>query len=163
GAQSATGAPGAREKRQDSGADLIIRNLGTGEEVTVPDVTEDERNRNGDWIAYAVSSADAAKYGAFAPHSPHGAVKRRHAGPGHNKSLAFDENGTTLAFLSDEAEYAQKVSPYRLYYWKTPTSTGSGQANAAATELVSATTPGMPKGLVASEFAPPRFSKDGAR
>src|SRR5262249_35775726 len=130
---------------------------------TVPDVTEYEWNRNGDWIAYAVSSADAAKDGAFARHIPDGAVKTLHAGRGHYKSLAFDENGTTLAFLSDEAEYAQKVSPYRLYYWKTPTSTGSGQANAAATELVPATTPGMPKGLVVSEFAPPRFSKDGAR
>ena len=54
------------EKRKDPGADLIIRNLATGDEVTVPEVNEYDWNKNGDWIAYAVSSTDAAKDGAFA-------------------------------------------------------------------------------------------------
>src|SRR5450830_1513403 len=116
----------ARERRKDPGADLLIRNLVTGDEVTVPDVNEYEWNKIGDWIAYAVSSTDAAKDGAFARHIVDGAVKTLHAGRGHYKSLAFDEAGTQLAFLSDEADYAQKASPYRLYYWKAP-STSSGQ------------------------------------
>jgi dipeptidyl aminopeptidase/acylaminoacyl peptidase len=154
-AQAADGATGA--KRKDPGSDLIIRNLTSGEEVTVAEVTEYEWNKTGDWIAYAVSSADAAKDGAFARHIADGAVKTLHAGRGHYKSLAFDESGTELAFLSDEADYAQKVSPYRLYYWKAST------ADTAAVELASAATGGMPKGLVVSEFAAPHFSKDGAR
>ncbi len=145
----------AREKRKDPGADLIIRNLATCDEITVLEVNEYEWNRNGDWIAYAVSSPDAAKDGVFARRSSDGAVKTLHAGRGHYKNLAFDDTGTQLAFLSDEAEYTQKVSPYRLYYWKA--------SDAAASEVVGATTPGMPKGLVVSEFAAPRFSKDGAR
>jgi dipeptidyl aminopeptidase/acylaminoacyl peptidase len=144
-----------REKRKDPGADLIIRNLVTGDEVTIPEVNEYEWNKNGDWIAYAVSSTDAAKDGAFARHIADGAVRTLHAGRGHYKSLAFDEAGTQLTFLSDEAEYAQKISPYRLYYWKA--------GDAAATELVSASTPGLAKGTVVSEFAAPSFSKDGAR
>jgi dipeptidyl aminopeptidase/acylaminoacyl peptidase len=152
-----------REKRKDPGADLIIRNLASGDEVTIPEVNEYEWNKNGDWIAYAVSSTDAAKDGAFARKIADGSVKALHTGRGHYKSLAFDDKGAQLAFLSDEADYAQKVSPYRLYYWKAP-STGSGQAgDAAATEVVSAATSGMPKGMVVSEFAAPRFSKDGAR
>jgi dipeptidyl aminopeptidase/acylaminoacyl peptidase len=146
---------GSREKRKDPGADLIVRNLVTGDEVTVPEVNEYEWNKHGDWIAYAVSSADAAKDGAFVRHIADGAVKTLHTGRGHYKSLAFDEAGTQLTFLSDEAEYAQKVSPYRLYYWKA--------GDNAATEIASATTAGVPKGLVVSEFAAPRFSKDGAR
>ena len=145
----------AREKRKDPGADLVIRNLVTGDEVTIPDVNEYEWTRNGDWIAYAISSADAAKDGAFARRTSDGAVKTLHAGRGHYKSLAFDEAGRQLAFLSDEVDYAQKVSPYRLYYWKT--------SDAAATELVSASTSGIAKGMVVSEFAAPVFSKDGAR
>jgi dipeptidyl aminopeptidase/acylaminoacyl peptidase len=144
-----------REKRKDPGADLIIRNLVTGDEVTIPEVNEYEWNKNGDWIAYAVSSTDAAKDGAFARHIADGTVRTLHAGRGHYKSLAFDEAGTQLTFLSDEAEYAQKISPYRLYYWKA--------GDAAATELVSASTPGLAKGTVVSEFAAPSFSKDGAR
>jgi dipeptidyl aminopeptidase/acylaminoacyl peptidase len=145
----------AREKRKDTGADLVIRNLVSGDEVTIPDVNEYEWNRSGDWIAYTVSSSDAAKDGAFARHTTDGAVKTLHAGRGHYKSLAFDEAGAQLAFLSDAAEYAEKVSPYRVYYWKT--------ADTAATELVSASTPGIAKGMVVSEFAAPSFSKDGAR
>jgi len=153
----------ARERRKDPGADLLIRNLVTGDEVTVPDVNEYEWNKTGDWIAYAVSSTDAAKDGAFARHIVDGAVKTLHAGRGHYKSLAFDEAGTQLAFLSDEADYAQKASPYRLYYWKAP-STISGQGTeAAAAEVASASTPGILKGMVVSEFAAPRFSKDGGR
>lgn len=153
-------ANGPREKRKDPGADLIIRNLTTGDEVTIPDVNEYAWNASGEWIGYAVSSNDAAKDGAFARHIPDGAVKTLHSGRGHYKSLAFDESGAQLAFLSDEADYAQKVSPYRLYYWKA----GSGQsADAPAVEIAAATTAGMPKGMVVSEFAAPRFSKDGAR
>jgi dipeptidyl aminopeptidase/acylaminoacyl peptidase len=159
GAPPAGGTPVAqsasRERRKDPGADLIIRNLATGDEVTIPEVTEYEWTRTGDWIAYAVSSADAAKDGAFARRIADNAVKILHAGRGHYKSLAFDESGTQLAFLSDEAEYAQKVSPYRLYYWKA--------GDAPAVDVASAATTGMPKGMVVSEFAPPRFSKDGAR
>ncbi len=131
--------------------------------MTIPEVNEYEWSKNGDWIAYAASSTDAAKDGAFARHIADGAVKTLHAGRGHYKSLAFDEAGAQLAFLSDEADYAQKVSPYRLYYWKASPSTGSGPADAAATEIASAATAGMPAGLVVSEFAAPRFSKDGAK
>jgi dipeptidyl aminopeptidase/acylaminoacyl peptidase len=156
GAATPEGKNASREKRKDSGADLIVRNLITGDEVTIPEVTEYEWNRNGDWIAYAVSSADAAKDGAFARHTADGAVKTLHAGRGHYKSLAFDEAGAQLAFLSDEADYAQKVSPYRLYYWKVADT-------AAATEIASAATAGVPRGMAVSEFAAPRFSKDGAR
>jgi len=67
-----------------------------------------------------VSSADAAKDGAYVRHIPDGAVKALHTGRGHYKSLAFDDAGGQLAFLSDEADYAQKVAPYRLYYGNAP-------------------------------------------
>jgi hypothetical protein len=156
---AATGEPASgrapRERRKDPGSDLIIRNLASGEEVTVPEVTEYEWNRGGDWIAYAVSSNDAAKDGAYARRIADGTIKTLLTGRGHYKSLAFDEAGTQLAFLSDQADYAQKVAPYRLYHWKA--------TDAAATEIASAATAGVPKGLVVSEFAAPRFSKDGAR
>jgi dipeptidyl aminopeptidase/acylaminoacyl peptidase len=146
----------SREKRKDPGADLVIRNLATGEEVTIAEVNEYEWNRNGEWIAYAVSSNDAAKDGAFARRTADASVKTLLTGRGHYKSLAFDEAGTQLAFLSDQADYAQPVSPYRLYHWKVT-------ADGPAAEVASASASGMPKGMVVSEFAAPRFSKDGGR
>jgi dipeptidyl aminopeptidase/acylaminoacyl peptidase len=152
GAQAANG---AREKRKDPGSDLIVRNLVSGEETTIPDVTEYDWDKKGDWLGYAVSSTDAAKDGAYVRHIPDGGVKALHTGRGHYKSLGFDDAGAQLAFLSDEADYAQKVASYRLYYWKS--------SESAAAEIISASTTGMPKGFVVSEFAAPRFSKDGAR
>jgi dipeptidyl aminopeptidase/acylaminoacyl peptidase len=149
-------------KRKDPGADLILRKLASAEEITIPEVAEYEWDKKGTWLAYAVSSTDAAKDGAFARRVGDGAVRTLLSGKGHYKSLAFDDAGRQLAFLSDQAEYDEPVSPYRLYYWKVP-STRSGAADAPASELVSAATPGIPQGLVVSEHAAPRFSRDGAR
>ncbi|HSC28216.1 MAG TPA: prolyl oligopeptidase family serine peptidase [Vicinamibacterales bacterium] len=147
------GAPG--EKRKDPGRDLIVRNLPTGEDVTIPLVSGFAWSRDGAWLAYAVSSQKAEEDGAFARRMSDGAVIDLQKGKGNYKSFAFDEDGRQLAFLSDQAEYDKPVSPYRLYYW----TVGDG----AATELVSGSTRGMPDGLVVSDQAPPRFSKDGQR
>jgi dipeptidyl aminopeptidase/acylaminoacyl peptidase len=152
-AQGATPATPA-EKRKDAGSDLIIRNLATGADVTISEVNEFAWNKGGSWLAYAVSSTDAAKDGAFVRQMSDGAVRTLHTGKGHYKSFAFDEGGAQLAFLSDQAEYDKPVSPYRVYYWK------SGETTAA--ELVSGATRGMPQGMVVHDSAPPRrFSEDG--
>jgi hypothetical protein len=72
-----------------------------------------------------------------------GSVLTLHSGKGHYKSLSFDENFTQAVFLSDQAEYDKPVSPYRVYYWRV--------GDAAAVELVSATTKGMPPGTVVAD------------
>ncbi len=140
------------EKRKDAGSDLIIRNLATGAEFTIAEVNEFAWNKGGSWLAYAVSSTDAAKDGAFARQLSDNGVKTLHTGKGHYKSFAFDDAGTQLAFLSDQAEYEKPVAPYRLYYWKAN--------DASASEIVSATTRGVPQGRVVHDSAP-RFSEDG--
>ena len=150
----ADGAPNARDRKQP-GSDLILRNLATGEETTIPEVTEYAWNDKGSWIAYTVSSNDAAKDGAFARRMSDAALTTLHSGKGRYRSLAFDEPGTQLVFLSDQAEFDKPVAPYRLYYWKA--------GDAKATELVSASTTGIAKGMVVADNAAPRFSRDGAR
>lgn len=144
--------PAAPERRKDPGSDLIIRNLATGADITIPEVIEFAWNKGGSWLAYAVSSPEAEKDGAFARQMSDGAVRTLQAGRGRYKSLAFDEAGTQLAFLSDQADYDKPVAPFRVYYWKT--------SEAAATELVSGDTRGMPAGMVVHDSAP-RFSEDG--
>src|SRR6185295_1444446 len=62
-------------KRKDPGADLILRNLDTGGENTIPEVVEYDWDTKGDWLVYATSSTDAAKDGAFARHISDGSVK----------------------------------------------------------------------------------------
>ncbi len=144
-----------REKRKDAGTDLIVRNLATGEDTTIALVNEFAWSRDGKYLAYAVSSPKAEEDGAFVRDMSTGAVTALHKGKGNYKSFAFDEAGRQLAFLSDQAEYDKDVSPYRLYYWK------AGEA--AAAELVSATTPGVPADMVVSDDFAPRFSDDGQR
>ncbi len=144
-----------RAKRKDNGSDLIVRNLVTGQETTIPLVSDFAWSKDGSWLAYAVSSAKAEEDGAFARKMSDGTTVPLLKGKGNYKSLAFDEAGAQLAFLSDQAEYDKDVSPYRVYYWK------AGEA--AASELVSAATRGVPAGMVVSDQAAPRFSPDGQR
>jgi dipeptidyl aminopeptidase/acylaminoacyl peptidase len=148
------GAQTPPEKRKDPGQDLTIRNLATGQDVVIPEVTEFAWDKSGSWLVYAVSSNDATKDGAFARRMSDGTVRTLQAGKGHYKSFAFDEEAGQLAFLSDKAEYANPVSPYRVYYWKV--------GDPVAEELVSASTPGVPEGMVVADSAP-RFSEDGNR
>ena len=143
------------EKRKDPGSDLFVRNLASGQETTIAEVTEYAWDKAGTWIAYTVSSNDATKDGAFVRKPGDANGRALHAGKGHYKSLVFDEKAQQLAFLSDQAEYDKPVSPYRLYHWK------AGDAGNAV-ELVSAATRGIPQGMVVADSAP-RFSEDGAR
>jgi dipeptidyl aminopeptidase/acylaminoacyl peptidase len=154
GGQAGGPAANTRERKQP-GFDLILRNLSTGEETTIPEVTEYVWNRKGSYLGYAVSSNDATKDGAFARRMSDGAVTPLHAGRGRYRSIAFDEAGQQITFLSDQAEYDKPVAPYRVYYWKT--------GEPKATELVSSATAGMPKGMVVADNAAPRFSRDGGR
>jgi dipeptidyl aminopeptidase/acylaminoacyl peptidase len=155
GGQGGEGGEGNARERKQPGSDLVLRNLATGEETTIPDVTEYTWNEKGTLLAYAVSSNDAAKDGAFVRSTSDGTVTALHSGKGRYRSIAFDEDGAQITFLSDQVEFDKPVAPYRVYYWKT------GQPK--ATELVSASTPGMAEGMVVADNAAPRFSREGGR
>jgi len=146
---------GPRGKRKDNGSDLIVRNLTTGQEITIPLVSDFAWSKDGSWLAYAVSSAKAEEDGAFARKMSDGTVVTLLTGKGNYKNLTFDDKGRQLAFLSDKAEYDKEVSPYRAYYWK------AGGTETA--ELVSASTRGVPHGMVVSDQGGLRFSEDGQR
>ena len=143
------------EKRKDPGSDLIIRNLTSGQETTIPEVTEFAWDKAGAQLLYSVSSNDATKDGVFVRKTADGTVTSLKTGRGNYKSISFDDSSRQVAFLSDMAEYDKRVSPYRLYYWKT--------GDAAATEIVSGTTRGIASGMVVSDNFAPRFSEDGVR
>jgi dipeptidyl aminopeptidase/acylaminoacyl peptidase len=148
-------APAApREKTKQAGNDLIVRKLSTGQDFTIAEVSEFAWQKNGAWLVYAVSSTDATKDGAFARNMADGSVVTLKNGKGHYKSFSFDEDGKQLLFMSDQAEYDKPVSPYRVYHWK--------PNEAAATEIMSAATKGVPQGQVIADAAP-RFTDDGTR
>lgn len=143
------------KKKKEPGTDLIVRNLTTGAETTIAEVSDYAWNRDGSELAYAVSSSKPEDEGAFLRDMPSGQVHALLKGSGHYRDLAFDHAGRQLAFLSDEADYTKDAPVYALYYWNT--------GDAAANRLVDASTAGVPQGMVVSEHAAPVFSKDGAR
>ena len=101
------GSTSARTRRKESGSDLILRNLVSGQEITVPLVSDFEWNRDGSWIAYGVSSPKAEEDGAFARQMSDGSVRTLLKGKGNYKAFGFDEDGRQLAFLSDSGRVRQ--------------------------------------------------------
>lgn len=144
------------KKKKDPGTDLIVRNLSTGAETTIAEVSAYAWNRDGSELAYAVSSAKPQDNdGAFVRDASGGLARTLLKGAGHYRDLTFDHAGRQLAFLSDEADYSKDAPVYALYYWKA--------GDTAANALVNRATAGVPNGMVVSEHATPVFSKDGAR
>jgi dipeptidyl aminopeptidase/acylaminoacyl peptidase len=141
-----------KEKKKEPGTDLFIRELTTGKSVTIPEVMEYAWNKTGSWLAYAVSSNKPEGDGAFVWNAADGKTTALLKGLGHYKTLAFDDKGSQLAFISDRDDYKAEVSPYKLYAWT--------EGAPAAVELASAGTKGMPSGMAVSENGRLNFSKD---
>jgi dipeptidyl aminopeptidase/acylaminoacyl peptidase len=179
GQEAAPAAEGVDETRKarkkDAGSTLIVRELDGGAETAIDEVAAYVWNPDGSWLAYGVSSTDAARDGAFARRMSDGAVRALLGGRGHYKGFAFDEQGGQLAFLSDRDDYESHRSTFRLYHW-TATRKGDAQLFAGdaekvsvpfsrgeAVELAAAGTPGILDGMAPSEHGTLQFSKDGSK
>ncbi len=141
-----------KEKKKEPGTDLIVRNLATGSQVTIPEVTEYVWPKNGAWLAYAVSSKTPEKDGTYARRPGEAESRALLSGLGNYKGLAFDESGARLAFVSDRDEYKSEIAAYKLYLW-------DSVAGAAAEQLTAPA--GLPAGSAVSENGKLEFSKDG--
>ena len=144
-----------KEKKKEPGTDLVVRELATGKDVTVPEVSEFAWNEPGTWLAYAVSSKTPENDGAFALRPADGATRPLLKGNGHYKGFAFDEKGARLAFVSDRDEYKADAPAFKLYLWEAAAET--------AAEVLPAGFKNMPPGMAVSENGALSFSKDGAR
>jgi dipeptidyl aminopeptidase/acylaminoacyl peptidase len=145
-----------KEKKKDPGTDLLVRELATGSQATIAEVTDYVWAKDGSWLAYGTASTAKTpeKDGAFARRAD-GVTKALATGLGHYKAFVFDEKATQLSFLSDRDTYTDNPAVYKLYHWLPSAET--------ATELVAGTTPGMPAGMVVSENGRLEFAKDGSR
>ena len=76
-------AANANEKRKDAGTDLIVRNLTTGQETTIPEVTEFAWNKTGAGSRTPCRRPMRAKDGAFV--RQHGRRLGRHAAHGQGQ------------------------------------------------------------------------------
>src|SRR5881296_3883079 len=145
-ADGGTTAPKTREKRP-LGTDLVVRDLYTGTQTTVAEVSDYAVSKNGAWLVYAVASKTPANDGAFARGLGNGMKRTLLAGPGNYKSFVFDTSAGQAAFVSDRDDFKSAAPCYKLYHW--PTS-----ADAATQLPIPSSAP-----LVASENGRLEFSK----
>jgi len=156
GGRGGAGGGAGRGARSETGSDLVLRSLADGTERTLNDVTEYSVANDGKLLVYAVGSKDNAKNGIFAVKPGDSAAPIALAeGKGKYVALAWDENQTQLAFLSDRDDQDSKPPRFALYRWD--------RQAPKATLLASTATPGFRKEYVIAERGALSFSKDGTR
>ena len=130
--------------------DLVVRELATGTNVTLPTVTTFAWNKTGSKLAYVVDATEETKDGVFVRAFPSGKTETLVAGPGETKSLTFDEVGERIAFLRT-AKPKPNGPPAESSLFLDGTEIAKGAAS------------GLPKGFVVSDSGALRFSRDGKR
>ena len=105
-----------RGPRREPGSTLVLRNLATGAERRVEDVTAYVFDDSAKWLGYTASSRDGSRDGAYVMSPADGREIALLAGRGAYKQLAFDRAGTQAAFVSDRENAAKAKPTYSLYY-----------------------------------------------
>ncbi len=108
------GAPGGA--RTDPAAPLVLRDLATGAETKIDDVTSYLFDETEKVLVYATASADTAKTGVFVRDLASGSVTTLASGKGNYRSVAVDRKGAQVAFVSDRDDAAAARPRYALYY-----------------------------------------------
>ena len=144
------GAPKKREKKQP-GTDLVIRELASGTQTTVAEVSDFALSRDGAWILYAVSSKTPAGDGAFARRVADGTTRTLLAGEGNYKGFVFDGKAAAAAFVSDRDDFKAPAPRFKLYHWMTTADRASELPLPSSAQMV------------VSDNGRLEFSKDGGR
>jgi hypothetical protein len=110
----------AGRRKKETGSTLVIRELASGAETRVEGVTEYAVDERGEWVAYAVSTKDGARDGAYVRALDGGAETALLTGVPKVAQLAFDERGRQIAFLADGADSLAKQPRFALYHATLP-------------------------------------------
>jgi dipeptidyl aminopeptidase/acylaminoacyl peptidase len=148
--------PAAR--RKDSGAAMVIRELASGTEVRVEGVTNYALHKSERWLAYSVTGADSLGVdGVYVRDLSTGTVTTLKKGTGNYRSLAFDDAGTQVAFISDTEMWGQDSVRFALYH----ASLGTARARAPQTATRVVSQGDVAAGMQIAERARVEFVKSG--
>jgi hypothetical protein len=92
--------PADADTEKKLGDPLVVRDLATGAEAQLMEVTGFAVDDDGQWLVYAVSAEDDARDGVYLRDLRTGAERRLLERSGEHTRFAFDEDGRQLAFLS---------------------------------------------------------------
>ncbi len=143
-------------KIKQPGTPLVLRNLSSGDEVRIPDVSSYAFSDSGTVLTYAVSTKDGATDGVYlrslSGPLASGSVTTLVAGAGRYQSLTLDRAGKQIAFLTDKDEYPREKGRYALYYYR---SSVAGPARPAVTH------DSVTGGLLVAPNGTLQFSRNG--
>lgn len=134
--------------------ELVLRKLADGAERRFPGVSEYFLTKDGKTLVYAVNVADGRDNGVYEVTPGEGAHPRALlSGAGIFNKLAWDQNQTRFAFLSDFGGGAGRSRLYKLYTWD--------RRSPAAKELASEHSAGFPADWIVSDKASLTVAKGG--
>jgi dipeptidyl aminopeptidase/acylaminoacyl peptidase len=99
------------EGQKWEGADLILRELATGDELNTGNVAEFAFDKKGDWLAFVVDANEMAGNGVQLRHMESGAVMALDSAKAAYKGLDWTEKGDGLAVLRgvEDKAFADKL------------------------------------------------------
>ncbi|TDH29343.1 S9 family peptidase [Segetibacter sp. 3557_3] len=151
--------PTGSDDKKEEGSDLILKNLETGDEKTISNVTEYFFSKNGRALLYetAVSRKDStARTAVYLMDLPGQNARRILTGFNDAKGYTLDDEGTQVAFVAERDSAGKTLQKfYKLWYYKA----GSDSAIHLADRLSA----GIKKGWTISENGTLTFSKSGKR
>ncbi|HEX3466495.1 MAG TPA: prolyl oligopeptidase family serine peptidase [Candidatus Elarobacter sp.] len=145
------------DKTKEPGAPLTIRDLVAGTKATVADATSVVVSDDDRFVAYATETKNGKGDGVHVYDVAHAKTTDVLTGSGRYRELAVARDGSSLAFLSDVATYADDVPHDALYV------VDLRAATPAAIKVVDAGTPGIPAKTTPNANGAVTFSRDGKR
>ena len=96
------------------GSDMILRELASGNELSLGNVSDFAFTKNGDWLAWVVDAQDQAGNGVNVRNLETGAVFALESGKAVYKGLNWTEKGDALAVLRGVEDKTLEDKPYSL-------------------------------------------------
>jgi dipeptidyl aminopeptidase/acylaminoacyl peptidase len=146
GAAAANGAP-----RRTFGTPLVVRNLDTGAEERLADVTQYTFDDSAKVLAYTVTSHDSTRDGVYLRDLATGTTRTVMTGPGNYRAFTFDRVQQQFAFTSDKDEFGKADAKAAVYL-------GTVKAGTAAPIV---TTAALPSFFHLVEAGPLAFTRAG--
>lgn len=141
----------------EAAADLVLRNMKTGEETIIKSATSYLFSKNGHKLLVAVASDSVRKQAAVLLHDLRdGHTDTLSRGANEFRQLTLTDDGLQVAFLAERDARPKDLQKfYKLWYYT------AGMDSAVL--LVDKNTPGMAVGTTVSENGSVSFSKSGKR
>jgi dipeptidyl aminopeptidase/acylaminoacyl peptidase len=140
------------------GADLLLRDLASGASRNIGNVNLYDFDDSGRFFAYTVDATDRLGNGIYVVDLTTGQTRTLDGAALQYDQLAWSSTGAQLAVLRGEKRKESKQRDNVLLAWSQV-----GTPKVARLEFDPSKDASFPKGMVLSEFATPRFNKEGSR